>query len=190
MNTTVALERLEKLVKYLAVLNVNDKNIMMSVDDIVSELNEEILKGLKYYESKDYADDDMVNILKRMCYNRISELRYRYYVTCRRKEVTSISLDMEIEFEVSTEDGNPEQLFESSMRVSDTVSNLKTDAAKKIFETIIVNKQFSTTDTKKVYNHLRVEDIAIATGLSLSDAAAGIREIKEIYAKVVKDDNY
>jgi hypothetical protein len=190
METTVAVSRLENLVKYLAVLNVNDKNIMMSVDDIVSELNEEILKGLKYYENKHYADDDMVNILKRMCYNRISELRYRYYVTCRRKEVTSISLDMEIEFEVSTDEGNPEQLFESSVRVSETSNMLNTEAAKKIFETIIMNKQFATTNNKKVYNQFRVEDIAVATGLSLQDAAVGIREIKEIYAKVVANDNY
>lgn len=190
MDTNVAISRLEKLVIYLARLNVSDKNIMMSMDDIISELNEEIIKGLKYYASKNYSDDDMVNILKRMCYNRISELRYRYYVTCRKNEVNSVSVDLEVEFEVETEEGNPEELLYSSLRVSETYDLLKTEQAKLIFNTVIIHKNFSSDTTKKIYNHLRVEDIAVATGLTLREAAIGVREIKDAYAKVVINDNY
>ena len=152
MDTTTALSRLERLVRYLANLNVNDENIMMSVDDIISELNEEILKGLQYYKDKNYSDDDMVNILKRMCYNRISELRYRYYVTCRKNEKNSVSVDMEIEFEVETEDGNPEELFASSMRVAETYNVLKSEYAKEIFRKVILDKDFSGMTSEKIRN--------------------------------------
>ena len=191
MNTVEAIKMLEGLVKYLARLYDNDKNIMMSAEDIESELMEEIVKGMKYYQGKGMPDEDLKNYLKRMCYNRISELRYRYYVTFRKTEVSRISLDVEAGIEITTPEDDPAAIYDSSLRVSDTYNTLSSDAAKLIFEIIIMKKSFgaSTQTDSKVYNHMRVEDIAAATGLCIKDAAVGIREIREVYAKVVQHDN-
>lgn len=192
MDSTTAISSLEKLVRYLANLNVNNENIMMSYDDIVSELNEEIIKGLRYYSKRNLPDDDILNLLRRMCYNRIGELKYRYYVTGRKSEVNSLSLDLEIEVEIYTDEGDPEELFDSSSRVNNTYSVLRSEAAKRIFETIILGKEFSSgvpdPDNKRIYNHMSVVDIAAIAGLTTREAGAGIREIKNAYSKVVRDD--
>jgi hypothetical protein len=183
------MKRLEGLVVYLANLNNNDDNVMMSAEDIISELNEEIIKGLKYYAKENKTVDDVVNLLKRMCYNRIGELRYRYYLTYRRHEKTSISLEVNLTFDISTDEGNPEKLFDSSVRVSRTLEMLNTKEARLIFKKIIVEKQFASADTDSVYNHMCVEDIARITGLTPREASIGIREIKSVYAEVVNNDN-
>ena len=128
----------------------------------------------------------------------IGELKYRYYVTGRKSEVNSLSIDLEVEveFELPSDEGNPEELFDSSSRVSATYGMLRSEASKRIFETIIFGAGFAaaviplteTEDSKRIYNHMNVEDIAKIAGLSMREAAAGIREIKDIYAKVVEDD--
>jgi hypothetical protein len=184
------MKRLEGLVVYLANLNNNDDNVMMSAEDIISELNEEILKGLKHYANANKSVDDMVNLLKRMCYNRIGELKYRYYLTYRKHEKTSISLEVSVSFDISTDEGNPEKLFDSSVRVSKTLELLTTEQARLIFKKIILEKQFTSADSDQVHNYLCVEDIAKITGMTTHDASIGIREIKSMYAEVVSNDNY
>ncbi|MFA5035643.1 MAG: hypothetical protein WC479_00500 [Candidatus Izemoplasmatales bacterium] len=188
---TDVMKGLEGLVVYLANLYRNDDNVMMSTDDIIAELHEEILKGLGYYAGNNYPLKDMINIIKRMCYNRISELRYRYYVTYRRHEKTSVSLEVKIALDVATDEGNPEKLFDSSQRVVKVFESLESEAAKLIFKKIIIEKDFQSSNKEvTVYNRMRIEDIASIVGITLQDAAAGIREIKTIYAEVMSDDNF
>jgi hypothetical protein len=185
----IIFKRLEGLVVYLAGLNENPDHAMLSKDDIISELHEEIQKGINYYTGK-YKVDDMVGLIKRMCYNRISELKYRYYITYRKQEKNILSIEMEVtlELEPPTDEGNPEYLSDSSTRVRNTLEMLESNEAKLIFQKIINDKDFHIASAGGVHNHMTVEDIAAAVGLNVPAAAVGIREIKRAYAAVCEDD--
>lgn len=182
-------KRLEGLVVYLAKMFENPDHVMLSMDDIISELHEEITKGINYYSGK-YDVDNMVGIIKRMCYNRISELKYRYYITYRKHDNTAVSIEMEfgMEYEPKTDEGNPECLLDSSLRVNDTKLKLQSDEAKLIFDTIIDKKNFGSVGTENVHNHMTIEDIAMFTGLSIREAANGVREIKRAYVTVCLEE--
>lgn len=185
----IIFKRLEGLVIYLAKLNENPDHAMLTADDIISELHEEIQKGINFYTGK-YKVDDMVGIIKRMCYNRISELKYRYYITYRKQEknILSIEMEMTLELDTPTDEGNPEYLSDSSARVNGTLDKLESPEAKLIFQKIINDKDFHIASTDSVHNHMTVEDIAAAVGLDIRSAAIGIREIKKAYAEVCEDD--
>ena len=85
---------LEKFVHFLASKNANPNNVMMEYDEIVSELMLEMVKGLRAY--KDLPKGQLKAVIRRMMDNRVSELRYRFYVTHRVAENTSISIDLEV----------------------------------------------------------------------------------------------
>jgi hypothetical protein len=185
----IIFKRLEGLVIYLAKLNENPDHAMLSVDDIISELHEEIQKGINFYTGK-YKVDDMVGLIKRMCYNRISELKYRYYITYRKQEKSILSIEMEVtlELETPTDEGNPVYLSDSSTRVRNTLEMLESNEARLIFKKIIHDKDFHIASTEDVHNHMTVEDIAAAVGLDIKTTSNGIREIKRAYATVCEDD--
>src|SRR3990167_8635608 len=69
---------LVKFVKWLASSNHDDSNIMMDYDEIVGELMLELVKGVAHY--KHLERKKLLAVIKRMMDNRISELRYKYYL--------------------------------------------------------------------------------------------------------------
>ena len=77
---TKVYDEVKKLITYLA-KNNNSDAIGMEFDDIVQELNIEVINMVKKYEDKEVAE--LVLICKRILYNRIAELKYKYYLTYR-----------------------------------------------------------------------------------------------------------
>lgn len=155
-------DKLEKFIWYLAYTNQDPDNIMMEVDEIVGELMLELAKGLKYYDG--LPSEQLLAVLRRMMDNRISELRFRYYVSGRRIPVNmTVSLDIGDSDErdgrgvvgfsngnggishelVSKNDSSPESLVESMERVLEVRHKL-TDVSQMVFDAVVFgNNQLS-----------------------------------------------
>lgn len=68
-------------------------DILVSQEDVVGELLVEFVKAYNRYQDKGYVD--IIKISKTMMNYRVSELRYRYYVTSRKNSITDYSLDLD-----------------------------------------------------------------------------------------------
>lgn len=149
---------LEKFVFYLASTNQDPDNVMLEYDEIVGELLMEMAKGIKYYEN--LPKDQLLAVIRRMMDNRISELKFRYYVSGRRIPVKlTISLDVEIGdgatgntvvnyrslssdsnskavHEVVSDEMNVEQISDSINRVEEVRSRLS-EIAGMVFDSVV-----------------------------------------------------
>ena len=86
-------EDLKNLVWHMALIADNPNNPMMQADEIVGELSEEMVKGIIAYQNRPY--DEMVKIIKCMMGYRMSELRYRHYLTHRKASKDNISMELD-----------------------------------------------------------------------------------------------
>ncbi len=122
----------------------------------------ELAKGLKYYNN--LPSEQLLAVLKRMMDNRISELRFRYYVSGRRVPINmTVSLDFGSDEErdgrgvvgfsngsggisheiVSKEASTPEELVESMERVLEVRRQLS-DLSQMVFDAVVFgNSQLS-----------------------------------------------
>lgn len=94
------MEELGKLVYYLASRYDSGDQVLMEKDEIVGELYYELAKGMEYYKHLDKKD--LLAVLKTMLSNRISELKYKYFVTHRKEGTYAISIDILVQ---SIDDG-------------------------------------------------------------------------------------
>lgn len=188
--------RLVKLAYWMAGNNANQNNVMMSFDEIVGELLLEIVKGVKHYE--DLPDNELDAVIRKMMDNRISELKYRYYKTHRKDELSlTVSLSdgdewlNEIEGDESVDD-----IISSKHRVQETRTKLS-DIAKEVFDALIFgNKRLSdmlklsNMRGKAVYkNHkMRIKPYHVADALMISEAQVvkSYKEIRDAYQEVCR----
>ena len=88
----VVLERISKFVHWLAKRCADDATPLMDVEEVVGELFYEVSKGMRYYEDRPL--NELLALLRKMCDNRVAELKYRYYKTHRVAARFSVSLDV------------------------------------------------------------------------------------------------
>jgi len=121
--------------QYLAARNAGEV-VLMEQDELVGEMCEEIVKGLRYYADKDLTDDQLKAVLRKMMDNRIAELRYRHYVTHRAALIGAASLcDDDAEF-ITSDDITPDQAY-ASMEYVDGVRAALSDTAAKVFDALV-----------------------------------------------------
>lgn len=94
------LEHITKFASWLAGQSVRDVPLM-DYDEIRAELNLEIVKGIQHYDGKPM--NELLALLRRMCDNRISELKYRYTITHRKAAIIALPIS------VVDIDGGPEE---------------------------------------------------------------------------------
>lgn len=86
---SIVYNQLEKFIYLLAWEN-EGKDVLMEFEEIVGELNIELVKGYQHYEH--LPVEELKTVLMTMLRNRISELRYRFYVTHRVEGAKSVQL--------------------------------------------------------------------------------------------------
>ena len=196
-NEEEVIANLVKLVYWLANENKNPDNVMMSFDEIVGELFVEIVKGLDRY--KDLPQNELEAVIRRMMDNRISELKYRYYITHRKHEnsLTVALTDAEDdpdEFLLSDQQYNPASMSTSLERVRQTRGSLS-NTAQRVFDILIfgderLNQQLrvSTMRARSVYKDFKViirpHHVADALMISEKEVLSAYDEIRSAYAKV------
>jgi hypothetical protein len=196
-NEEEVIANLVKLVYWLANENKNPDNVMMSFDEIVGELFVEVVKGLDRY--KDLPQNELEAVIRRMMDNRISELKYRYYITHRKHEnsLTVALADAEDdpdEFLLSDQQYNPASISTSLERVRQTRGSLS-NTAQKVFDVLIfgderLNQQLrvSTMRARFVYKDFKViirpHHVADALLISEKEVLSAYDEIRSAYAKV------
>jgi hypothetical protein len=184
-------EDLERFAHWLAHNNEDVDNIMMSHDEIFSELMVELVKGVQKYES--LPDGQIRAVVRRMMDNRISELRYRFYKTHRVAAKLTISIDVHISAKISS--GSPEALKDSFERVTAT-RDLLSNKSQQVFDAVIYGNDMLSTlvwlsgvrasavgigGTVK----MRPWHVADAINLSEREVRLAYREIKHAYREVI-----
>lgn len=195
-NDDETIGNLVKFVYWLAGKNANPDNVMMSFDEIVGELFVEIVKGVDKY--RDLPQNELEAVLRRMMDNRISELKYKFYVTHRKYErsLTIALPDAEDDLDeyIGSNQSNPASLSASRERVQQTRQQLSS-TAKQVFDMLIfgderLNQQLNISNirAKSVYKDYKVKirpfHIADALMISESEVVAAYDEIRQAYKSV------
>jgi hypothetical protein len=176
-------------VKFLAGQNQNPDCVGMEYDDLISELLLELVKSHDRY--KDLPEGQYKAIMRRICDNRISELKYRHYVTHRKESVSNISLDLEIVMSCRSEE-NVVGVVESNERVAETRKRLS-PTSQLVFDAVIVDedevlanifKVAAKRSTRKPSDILKTWQVAEATGMEVKAIDKAFREIKRAYREV------
>lgn len=205
---------LERFIRYLAYRNAGELQVLMSVDEIIGELNVEFVKGFQRYG--DLPDEQFRAVLRRMFDNRIVELKCRFYETHREHEKMIISLDISVgaadiqklsPFARDNDDpnaqpveelieGDPDvdELYSSNARVLETRSRLSPNA-RKVFDAVVYGNaalaqvmylvcQRASAIFKECSPGIRAWHIADALGMSEKEVKKAIKEIKASYEEV------
>lgn len=177
---------MEKFVYYLAHKNSSDV-IGMEFDDVVSELNEELIKGLAYYSPKNLPMEQMRALMRRMLDNRISELKYKYFVTYRKNYLNATSIETDILSTKLRARNDPVSIIESNDRVFSVRSKLSGDAVT-VFDYVILGDGLVDMKFTDCTKKLHYAQLAIVLGMSDRIVKMALVEIKETYSEVL-DEN-
>ena len=196
------LDKIVKFVYWLGHQNKDENNVMMQFDEIVGELMLEIAKGLSVYAGK--PEGQMLAILRKMCDNRIAELKSKHYGTHRKLGANPVRLGEPVDegdecVDVISKDIGPSQLSESIERVMAT-RHLLSDTSKRVFDSVILYDngrvgsqiELSGMRAKAVFKgggSVRLKPWHVAEALMLSESTVKncFKDIKESYARVCED---
>jgi len=95
-------EKLDLYIHWLASRNAT-AHPLMDREELRNDLLYEVIKGWKYYEEAQLPNGQLLAVIRKMLDNRISELKYKYFITGRKVEVKSECYD-DMEFELSDDD--------------------------------------------------------------------------------------
>lgn len=192
-------KRLHGFVCYLAYHNQNPNNVMMAYDEIVSDLTEEMLKGLAYYSH--LPPGQLEAAVKKVISNRLGELKYRHYKTHRQAQNSNLSLDavvgddITIGESVSDDTSRPEAILDSRDRVINTRDRLSA-TAKEVFDAVIFGDErleleirIGTMRSNSIFKepkiYLKSWQIADALDLADQDVKDAFKEIRKAYVEVL-----
>lgn len=198
---------MEGFIKHLAHRFCND-DIMFEYDELCGDLNEELVKGMRYYAGKISDIEQLKAVLRRCLDNRIAELRHRHYGTHRVKARLNISIDIDFDVDVidipyietlCVDDANPEILVESYERVEKT-RNLLSDVSRRVFDACIFGNNrlaiiawLSALRRSAVKPHaiayLRPWMIVESLGISEPEVKKAFTEISNAYQEVCSDSH-
>jgi hypothetical protein len=171
--------------------NENPSNPMMFADEILCELFEEMAKGLKHYKDLPYSQK--LAVIRRMMDNRISELRYKYYLTYRgeSKHDVSIENDNQEVAVCASKELSPEDrliLKDNYQELYDSVS----DGAREVLDCVMRDSNPRFLEIMKLHairnegrsQRIRPHMIADALLISEEEARRRIAEIKLAYRRI------
>lgn len=187
-------DELIKFVHWLAKQNEDLQNPMMWADEIVGELLIELAKGLDHYA--ELPEDELLKVLRKMMDNRISELKYKYYITHRKGHVGSVSTqDSAVAETVESDGASPEEVVLSRERVKAVREKLSPiardvldvvlqwdDRLAQVMELSIIRAKFVYKKTSKV--KVRPHNVADALFMDDKQVKHAFREIKAVYREV------
>jgi hypothetical protein len=202
-------DKLSKFVWFLVWHNCNEEHPMMNSEDLASELNLELVKGIQAYTS--LPEQQLYYVLKRMLDNRVAELIHRFYGTHRKVEKFTISMEMSYDspddvFEkdyagsMSTDcSPTPEDLYASKERVERTKTRLQ-PMARKVLD-FLLNDDNNRLDTilrlsmlragsryaSPHINTIKPRHVAEAMGLSEDVVKTAFKEISRCYQEVIRE---
>jgi DNA-directed RNA polymerase specialized sigma24 family protein len=195
-------QKLEKFVYWLASGNQDPDVPGMEYDDLVQELLVELIKGLHHYATQNLPMTSLIKLLKTMMDHRVSELRYRYYVTHRNLGRYPLTLsfspdesDEDDAADMIPDDTDIVALCESAERVRQTRLRLSPNALKVLDSVIFGNKRLSmltavsakrsTAIFKRNWaNRLRPWHLADALFMPECEVRHALEEIRLTYLKI------
>lgn len=205
------LERISKFVSWLAGRSVRDVPLM-DYDEMRSELYFEVVKGMRYYANKPM--NELLALLRRMCDNRVSELKYKYTITHRKAAITALSISVvDIDPDEESRRGGRSSIghrwvmdnaveldaeINSATRVSETRCRL-TPISRKIFDAVIYGHpnmatqlMLAGTRAGHVYKSggsVRVKPRHVAEALAMDENVVKLsfKEIRQVYAEVRRE---
>lgn len=173
-----------RFVRYLASCNSDDNNVMMQANEIEGELWVEFVKAIRRYSHLPY--EQLLAVIRRMMDNRVAELRYRHYVTHRKKENGIRDVDDLVEEPYSGV--CPEDAAISSERIAQIQRRLSA-TAREVFIAVIYGDERVTDQCRlagwrrafvyKGGGHVRLTPNILANAL-----AKEIDEIRESLAEI------
>jgi hypothetical protein len=191
---------LEKFVYYLAWGSSNPNNILMEAEEIVGELLEELVKGMKHYPNLPHLEK--VKVLKTMLDHRMGELKYRFYGTHRKAAILNVSLEQDLTSDndetgddiVANDELGVEEAHASKERVALTRALLSSNS-KRVFDAVVFgNKRLedimrlsairSTTVYANPIMSLKCWQVAEALVLTNAQVEQAFTEIREAYTEV------
>lgn len=189
---------LEKLIWHVAWACDNPDNVMMNAEEIAGELSTEVAKGLVAYQH--LPRPDLIKVLKGMIGYRISELKYKNYLTHRKAAKLTVSLELEDadngeKFGIPS---NVEDTIESNERLHTLYSSLSVEASNILF--IMLNGSDSLNEVLSKYgitykDKIKPEHIVEALqdedgwlGITLDLVRKCFEEIKRKYREVYADE--
>lgn len=182
---------MERFIYHLAWRYNSSTVIMMSMEEIAGELWLEVVKGMQYYSGKQMSDENKKAVLRRICDNRIAELRHKYYGTHRKLSKTDTSV---------------ETLEQEGLDVEETASNIESmdveqirsqlsERSQKVFDALVdagnegLNKEFYAVALRASASgknpHISPHVIANGLGIKETEAKQAFREIKKVYREVI-----
>ena len=196
---TDVLESITKFVHWLAWKSADPSTPLMEYDEVVGELLYEVAKGLDRYG--DLPHVQQLAVIRRMCDNRLAELRYRYYVTHRKE--ARLTLDISIMDDDDQPDADyqyplaatVEAVSGSMFRVAETRRRLSPTTQAVFDAAIYPNSRMATQillsgmRSAAVYvggGTVKVRPHHVAEALCITETAArkAFAEIRKVYGKV------
>lgn len=206
MNPDEVLDSISKFVYWLAHRVADGETPLMDFDEIVGELNLEIVKGMGRYADKPM--NELLALLRKMCDNRIAELRYKYYKTHRVAARFTLSIDFvtdtdgaECYYQPPVDDAvRISAVAGSAFRVAETRRRLSSIAAT-VFDNVILDDNSRVADqialagmraanAYKSGGTVRIKPRHVAAalpGLSENAVKLAFAEIRNVYKEVRKE---
>lgn len=199
------LEGISKFVTWLAGKSARDVPLM-DFDEMVGELNFEVAKGIQYYNGKPM--NELLALLRRMCDNRVSELKYKYTVTHRKAAIVALPISV-VDVDSDNGDGvgykwaidnavKPDDEIDSAYRVSETRRRLS-PISRKVFDAVIYGHSNMATQVKlsgtragyvyKTGGTIKVRPHHVAEALAMDEVIvkSSFKEIRLVYAEVRRE---
>ncbi len=102
----------------------NRLHFLLSIEDLVSEMKIEVIKGWQIYGDK--PEVELVRIVKKMINVRFKRLIYQFHITWRKDDANVLSLDPDWHT-VSDGQSDPQDIEESSEKVVEFFKSLDED---------------------------------------------------------------
>lgn len=204
MDDEKIVEAVWKFVHWLASRSAIPTVPLMDYDELVGELLEEVAKGIKAYPGKPL--EELLAILRKMCDNRLYELRHKYLHTHRREAANAFGLeiiDPDQSMGKTTVGKLPDEqviythdLVLSGLRVCETRRRLERGYVRDVFDAIVygdhnLGEQVSLSGARaaavfKSGGSVRIKPWHVAEALALPEDVVkeAFKIIKEIYGHV------
>jgi hypothetical protein len=206
-------DRLAQFVWWLTWNNCNEDHPCMNSQDLHSELQLELIKGIQCYPW--LPEEQLMAVLKRMLDNRVAELIHRFYGTHRKVEKLTISLEIDMDCREEIYEGfankmshdeyysngttpTPEELYASKERVERTKARLQ-PMARRVLDYIlndendkldmILRLSMLRAESKFSSPHTNIKPRHVAEAMLLPEKVIkqSFKEISVAYMEVIQE---
>lgn len=185
---------LEKLIWHLAWRLDNPNNAMMQAEEIAGELSLEVAKGLVAYGH--LPQPELMKVLKCMLGYRISELKYKNYMTHRKAASLVVSLELESENTSDNDEkfGIPsdvEETIESAQKFTKLINSIHLQSAMILHAIVYGDKrlqEYLDSHCVKPADKIKPEYLAEGLQMDLKIVRESIVEIKKAYKDIYEQD--